>query len=266
MTLADASIYSPRAIHDRWAWLPKPNPQATVRLFCFPYAGAGASTFRDWPHSLPANVEVVGIQLPGRENRYTEKKLDRLEDVLKALRNVIAGMSDLPFIFFGHSVGALIAFELTRLLHRDGLRGPRHLVVSGRRAPQSVSADEPMHSMDDAAFLSKLGELNGTPRELLQNAELMKLVMPLLRADFAVAERYVCNDLTPVACPLTAIGGDRDTGVSPNELAAWSAVAGGSFRHEVFPGDHFFIHPSKVQVLALIGAIAGRKASSTQRV
>ncbi|MBB6244690.1 alpha/beta fold hydrolase [Rhodanobacter sp. MP1X3] len=240
----------------KWFWRPHPNPSAQVQLFCFPYAGAGASAFREWYTAFPADVELVGIQLPGRENRFTEKRFDRLEGVLDALSEAIAGIVDRPFVFFGHSVGALIAFELTRLLHRQGRPGPSHLVVSGRRAPQLTSADERTYLLDDDAFLTRMKGFNGTPKELLTNAEVMQLFIPLLRDDFAISETYFCTDHTPVACPLTALGGDADADVSVDQLAAWVRLVGSRFDYEIFPGDHFYIHPNREKIIERLSAIA----------
>jgi len=265
MTYATSAALSPRAVSGKWLWLPAPKPHARIRLFCFPNAGSGASAFREWPILLPDDIEVVGLQLPGRENRYGEPMLNRLDDVLQAIWEVIIGMADRPFFFFGHSMGALIAFELTRLLQRKGLPTPFHLVVSGRRAPQMPRRDAPLHLMDDDAFLQKIIEFNGTPKELQQNIESMRLFIPLLRNDFALSENYSCDDFTPITCPLTALGGDADIDVSEIDLAAWSIVAGSHFDYALLPGDHFFIHPSKRRLLERLRSIAVRGALKSER-
>lgn len=242
-----------------WTMVTKPNPNAKVRLFCFPYAGSGASIFRDWHSHLPEQVEVVGIQLPGRENRFSEERFTGLETVVQALRGVISNMADKPCYFFGHSLGALIAFELTRLLQRERLPSPFHLVVSGTPAPQLPRRDEPLHLLDDDSFQKRVAEFNGTPKALLQDAELMTLFVPVLRDDFTICETYRHDDDTLLQCPLTALGGDWDTDVAIEDLAAWSEAAGSGFEYYTFPGDHFFIHPNKAKVGELLASIGRRE-------
>jgi medium-chain acyl-[acyl-carrier-protein] hydrolase len=227
-----------------------------VRVYCFPYAGAGASVFREWYRAFPTDVEVVGIQLPGRENRYSEERFNRLEPVLDTLGEVITYSADLPFVFFGHSLGALLAFELTRMLRRQKSRGPSHLIVSGRGAPQLVSSKEFIYLLDDNAFLQRMKELNGTPKELLANTEVMRFFIPLLRDDFAISETYSCIDQTPLACPLTAFGGDADVDVSEQQLAAWKHFSDGQFDYEIFPGDHFYIHENRKRLHERVASIA----------
>lgn len=169
---------------------------------------------------------------------------------------MFAHSADLPFVFFGHSVGALLAFELTRMLGRQRQRGPSHLVVSGRCAPQLSSSREAIYLLDDNAFLQRVRELNGTPKELLANTEVMRLFIPLLRDDFAISETYSCIDQTPVACPLTAFGGDADADVSEQQLAAWKHFADGKFDYEIFSGDHFYIHANKEKLHERVALIA----------
>jgi len=264
MSQATKTRFAPMATSGKWLWLPLAKPHASTRLFCFPNAGSGASIFRDWPSLLPDDVEVVAIQLPGRENRFGEPLHSELEGVLEALWSIVAGMADRPYFFFGHSMGAMIAFELTRLLQRKRVRGPFHLVVSGRRAPQLPRRRPMLHTLDDEAFLERIGEFNGTPRELLENAELMSLFMPILRNDFLLSEKYHCHDSTSIACPLTALGGDVDADVSEEDLAAWSVVAGGPFQYEVMPGDHFFIHSSRSKLLERLCSITESNRHGTR--
>lgn len=242
----------------KWTMIPARRPKAKLRLFCFPYAGSGASIFRDWPALLPEDIELVGIQLPGRENRFSEPRLTRLDEVIESLRDVVVDFSDRPFYFFGHSIGALIAFELTRALQREGLPRPSHLVVSGLAAPQLPRRNELLHRLDDDAFLARIRDFNGTPKALLEDAELMKLFVPLLRDDFTICETYVCRDRTPVECPLIALGGDADADVKLDELAAWSELAGGHYEYLTFHGDHFFIHPHRGKVLEILRLIGAR--------
>lgn len=251
---------------NRWIMLEHRRPRAAVRLFCFPYAGAGASAFRDWQVQLPEQIEVVGVQLPGRENRFSEPRFDRLADMLGPLREAVAGLADKPFYFFGHSMGALIAFELARALQRSGARAPFHLVVSGMRAPQSPLREEPYHLMDDDTLLRKISDFNGTPKALLENPDLMRFFLPQLRDDFAVFETYRYASDAPVRCPLTALGGDADPNVSLADVEAWAEVAGNGFERFVFEGDHFFLQPKARDVLDLLAAIGADGAARTTAV
>lgn len=239
----------------KWTMAFKPNPQARMRLFCIPYAGAGASLYRDWHASIRDDVEVVGIQLPGRESRFSEPHLRSIDAIVEQLIPVISSYSDKPFVLFGHSMGALVGFELTRAFQR--LRGlaPRHLIVSGTRAPFCPRGDEPIHQLDDDAFLEKIRCFNGTPKSLLQDADLMKLFTPLLRADFGVAETYQYEDRGPIWCPVTVLGGDEDEGVRLEDLHAWSRVCRSSCDQHVFRGDHFFIHKHKTAVIDLVNGV-----------
>lgn len=240
---------------NKWTMAFKPNPQARMRLFCIPYAGAGASVYRDWHTSVRDDVEVVGIQLPGRENRFSEPHLRSIDEIVESLVRVIASLADKPFVLFGHSMGALISFELTRAFQR--LRGPapRHLIVSGTRAPTRRGCDDPIHQLDDDAFLERIQRFNGTPRSLLQDAELMKLFTPLLRADFGVAETYRYEERGPIWCPVTVLGGDEDEGVPLENLKAWSTVCRSSCDQHVFRGDHFFIHQHKAAIIDLVNGV-----------
>ncbi|MGN6321576.1 MAG: thioesterase II family protein [Dyella sp.] len=242
----------------KWTLTWLPNSAATARVFCFPYAGSGASVFRDWQPALSNRLEVVGIQLPGRENRFLEKRLNRLDAAIDALLDVIPSWLDKPFFFFGHSLGALLAFELARAMQQRGLPAPFHIVVSGSCAPHRRHLDEPLHILDDAQLLERIRDYNGTPPELLHNDEVMRLLLPQMREDFAMFETWEHRDDTPVNCPLTALGGDADREVPIEDLRAWSQMTSAEFEHHLFPGDHFFIHSNKTRVLQLLRAVAER--------
>ncbi|HEV7670276.1 MAG TPA: thioesterase domain-containing protein [Thermoanaerobaculia bacterium] len=234
---------------ERWLAYREPSPRARFRLFCFPYAGGGASAYRGWAGALPADVEVCPVQLPGREGRLRDRPFDRLEPMIQALADVLVPYFDLPFAFFGHSMGGLISFELARELRRRGGPEPLHLFVSARRGPQVPSREEAIHDLPEPEFSNKLRELNGTPEEVLQHAELMKLLTPILRADFAVNETYVYTPGEPLACGVSAFGGLGDVEVTKEDLAAWNDLTRGRFRLRMLPGDHFFVHSGKELIL-----------------
>jgi medium-chain acyl-[acyl-carrier-protein] hydrolase len=221
------------------------NPRARLRLFCFPYAGGGASAYRGWAASLPDDVEVCPVQLPGRESRLREPPFQQPEPLVAALADALRAHLDLPFAFFGHSMGAMLSFELARELRRRGDTLPLHLFVSGRRAPQVPNREEDIHALPEPEFLVKLRELNGTPEEVLQHAELMRLLIPVLRADFSVNETYVFRPEEPLDLGISAFGGLGDQEVTREDMVGWSEHGRGPFRLRMLPGDHFFLHSAR---------------------
>lgn len=233
-----------------WAVVARRNPAARLRVFCFPYAGGGASIFSTWHRGLPSEVEVVAVQPPGREARLMETPHADLHGLVEAMAPALEPWMDRPFAFFGHSNGGLMAFELARLLRREGRRMPVHLFASGRPAPQVRLEDPPIHALPEDEFIDELRRLQGTPEELLENAELMSLVMPLLRADFALGETYRYVPGPPLDLPVSAYGGERDDEVARPQLQAWSEQTSGRFHLRMFPGDHFFVNGDRDLVLA----------------
>lgn len=238
----------------RGAWFTslRPNPQAALRLFCFPYAGGGAVVFRDWAKSLPSNVEVSAAQLPGRGPRLMETPFTNMPALADALSEAIVSQLDKPFVFFGHSMGATASFEVARRLRKMRKAEPLHLFVSGADAPQVVDAGPMVHALPDKEFIKKLRELNGTPPEILENEDLMELMLPTLRADFAIAETYAYTRDKPLNCPITAFGGLHDKEVSRKSMEGWSEQTNAAFSLRMFPGDHFFLHNAQplLQILS----------------
>jgi medium-chain acyl-[acyl-carrier-protein] hydrolase len=226
---------------DRWISFRKPDPKAQLRLFCFPHAGAGALIFRNWSDGLPRDVEVCPIQLPGRGTRLTEPPFTKLSCLIEALVRALDPLLDKPFAFFGHSLGALIGFELAREIRRQYGVHPVRLFASGGRAPQIPHRAPPIHTLPDNEFLAELRRLNGTPRELLDHKELMAVMLPILRADFALYETYMYSNEPPLNCPISAFGGLQDRRVSASDLEAWRSQTSASFSLRMFPGDHFFL-------------------------
>ncbi|MBV9772453.1 MAG: thioesterase [Gemmatimonadetes bacterium] len=226
-----------------------PKPDARLRLFCFPYAGGAASIYRTWSQSLPAEVDVVPVQLPGRERRMGEKPFDRLLPLVRTLADVLAPYMDIPFAFYGYSNGALMSFELARELRRRGKPGPVHMFLAACPAAHLPDKDQPIHDLPDDEMIQDLRRLGGTPEEVLQNAELMKLLLPLLRADSAIHETYVYPEEPPLDVPITAIGGTRDPKADEAETEAWRVHTTGDFNLRIVDGDHFFIHSAQALVL-----------------
>lgn len=212
-----------------------------MRLFCFPYAGGGDSVFRAWQKGLPEAIEVCPVQLPGRGARISEPPFTELSPLVRAAAQALAPHWDKPFALFGHSMGALVCFELTRHLRRDGGPQPVHLFVSGRCSPQTLR--EPFAGdLPDSEFQETLRRYNGTPEEVLENPELMELLLPVIRADFAVCKSYVCAPEPPFSFPVTAFGGLEDLGVSRECIEGWREHTTGPFVLRMLPGDHFFLN------------------------
>lgn len=209
-------------------------------------------SFRNWAQELCPIVEVYLIQLPGRERRLSEPAFTRIEPLIAELKPAIIPHLNQPFAFFGYSMGSLIAFELTRRLRRDYQLYPQHLFVCANRAPQLPKTKPPIHDLPDAEFIEELRSLNGTPEEILANDELMALLIPTLRADFAVIETYNYYNEPPLNCPITAFGGLEDTEASREELAAWSSQTNNNFNLYMLPGNHFFINSARSQLLQLV--------------
>jgi medium-chain acyl-[acyl-carrier-protein] hydrolase len=221
------------------------HPAADTRLFCFPYAGGGTISFHSWKNNLPENIEICAIELPGRGMQRKLPPFTQLEPLIQAIAVNILPHLDKPFAFFGHSMGAIISFELTRFLRKNYAIEPLHLLVSGRRAPQ-ISSQEPfLHTLPEPEFLDELRQLNGTPDVVLNNTELMQLLLPILRADFAVIETYVYKEELPLNIPITAFGGLQDPEANFTELEAWRQQTNATFSLQMLPGDHFFLHSAE---------------------
>lgn len=232
--------------------LGRPDPAARLRLFCFPYAGGSAAVYREWGRLLPAEIQVAAVQLPGRGSRFTERLLQRLDGVVEQLAAELAPFMDRPFAFFGHSMGALTAFELTRHLRRAGGPLPERLVVSGRRAPQLPGERVPLHELPEEEFLDELRRLNGTPEEILESRELMELFSPVLRADFAVCETYRYAEEPPLEIPVSALGGLADPDVGREAVEAWREQTRAAFVLRMFPGGHFFLNSNRDAVVRAV--------------
>jgi medium-chain acyl-[acyl-carrier-protein] hydrolase len=248
-----------------WLVRARPNEYARLRLFCFPYAGGGALAFRPWADHMPSSVEVCPVQLPGRETRIKDASFNQVLPLVRAAAEAIAPYLDKPFAFFGHSMGALIAFELARELRRKYGRLPVKLYASGRVAPQlQLRRATPLYNLPEPEFKEALRGLNGTPEEVLENKMLMGMLIPLLRADFSVNEAYTYVAEPPLECPIFAMAGLRDTEIDRERLDGWREQTSGGFELRLFPGDHFYLNTSQQLLLQILSqdlsVLAGRGA------
>jgi len=243
----ERSIPGQFAATNRWLSGVKANAQATVRLFCFPYSGASASLYFSWRDRLPG-IEVCPVELPGHGSRLSEPLYDSLESLVPVAAQALLPAFDKPFAFFGHSMGALLSFELARYLRRIHHRQPFHLFVSAHRAPHLPDHHDPIYSLPELQFIEKLREMNGTPPEVLDNAEFRELLMPILRADFAISETYLYRPDQPLDCAITALGGLQDKHTSRESLDAWREQTTGRFIVRMFPGGHFFLNTAQALI------------------
>ncbi|HVN05788.1 MAG TPA: alpha/beta fold hydrolase [Bryobacteraceae bacterium] len=213
----------------------------TLRLFCFPHAGGGASAFHGWAESLPHDVAVLPMRTPRRKD---------MAGVAAALAETIEPYVDEPFAFFGHSMGAVVAFELARYLRRRHRPLPRVLLVSGARAPQLRRGHVPPAEPDEVEFVEALRRLEGTPQEVLDDPNLLRIVLPTLREDAAIYRQYVYAEEPPLGCPIRAYGGIDDPNVTRAHLEAWGQQTTAGFAIRLFPGGHFYLQSNRREFLA----------------
>jgi surfactin synthase thioesterase subunit len=213
-----------------------------MRLFCFPFAGGGVATFTGWRFAMPATVELALVRLPGRESRIHEPPVTSIEDLVEKLVPALQPYLDLPFAFFGHSLGALMAFETIRELLRRDLGGPFWLFVSGGRAPHRPNPHPAVAHLDDMNLICEVSQrYRGIPSGVLDHPALLQLIRPALRGDFTMLENYIYRAGPPFMFPITCYGGVDDSIVAPEDLEAWRQYTSGLFRRKMFPGNHFFL-------------------------
>lgn len=233
----------------------RPDTASRIRLFCFPYAGANSSIFREWINLLPSTVEVIGVELPGHGSRFNEPITSDLSLIINALKANFSFLNQKPFVFFGHSLGTKIAYELCRAFSVDNTPLPKHLIVSGGRAPHLSWRKKMIHTLPDAQLIEELKTYNGIPNDVFECPEIIELFLPILRADFTISETYKYIPGPPLHIPITALGGNNDPKVSFEEILGWKMHTSKTFNHQILPGNHFFIKESQKQLLKIINEI-----------
>ncbi len=234
---------------DTWVIIPKKIPNPKLRLFCLPFAGGNANAFREWINFLPDTIELNAVEIPGRGHRLAEPLIKQIEPLVEAIALGIKPYLDRPFTLFGHSMGALLGFELTHYLKQKFDLQPIHLFLSGRGAPDTIDREEPIHNLSEKEFVKKIREYNGTPKEVLEHEELMQIMIPILRSDFQVCETYVYQQKPKLDLPVTIFGGLKDSSATQADLQAWSNFTSGPFALRMFPGDHFYLLRSKADLV-----------------
>ena len=235
-----------------WFHHKREREQAELRMFCFPYAGGSALLFNKWEMSLPPAVQVIPVELPGRGARLQQSPYVSLPSLLDDLEPAILPMLDKPFVFFGHSMGAIIAFELARSLRKKYGHQALSVIASGRRAPQVPKSEPDTYHLPHEEFIAELTKLEGTPKEVIANAELMEFMIPLLRADFQLVQTYEYSPAAPLECPITVFGGLQDRYVTLDKLSPWKDQTTSKYSLHMLPGDHFFLRSSQTQLLRLL--------------
>jgi pyochelin biosynthetic protein PchC len=240
--------------NDLWLRRFTPGPPGAVRLICFPHAGGSASFYLPVSRALAPVADVLAVQYPGRQDRRTEKCLDSIDELADRIGEVLVPLADRPLVFFGHSMGALLAFEVARRLKGQGIV-PRHLFASGRRAPSRHRA-ESVHTLDDAGIIAEMVALSGTDRAILGDPEVLSMVLPAIRGDYHAVETYRYPGGAPLSCPITVLTGDADPRVSLDEAEAWKEHTSDGYDLRVLSGGHFFLVHHQKQINDLLRGAA----------
>ncbi|MFH9353295.1 thioesterase II family protein [Kitasatospora sp. NPDC017646] len=245
----------PSSAADDNPWFRRFNPSdfAPARIVIFPHAGGSASYYMEYAKALAPYADVLAVQYPGRQNRFAEPTIDSVPELAEQVYRELRAWVDRPIVFFGHSMGAAVAFEVTRCFARDGLAGPERLFVSAGRAP-SLPRDTAVHKLSDDRMLEEVIRLGGTDERILDVSALRELIMPALRADYTAIETYQAAPDAVVPQPITALVGETDANATVEQAAQWERHTSGGFSLRVFPGGHFYVAEQVDAVVRLLTA------------
>ena len=225
-----------------------------MRVFAFHFAGGAASAYREWPGLLPDSVDLVALQMPGREGRLRDPLLDSMDAVLSEIEKPVLEQMDLPYVIYGHSMGALISFELMRKFRREGRTLPRKLFLSGRRSPRLPCRFPDIHDLPHDDLIEAMRKYGGTPEQILNEPDLMEMILPIVRADFKLLEKYSYQAEEPFDFPISIYGGRDDIRTTREELLAWGMETRGEYLLRMFDGEHFFISTNREPVVESLNA------------
>ncbi|OJW52757.1 MAG: hypothetical protein BGO67_04720 [Alphaproteobacteria bacterium 41-28] len=240
---------------NNWYLEYKKNPNASIRLFCFHHSGGGATAYNPWIEQLSSNIELIAIQLPGRENRFTEPLTSNLSHIVNKLSEGFQIYKHKPFFVFGHSLGALISFEFIKAIYQLYALYPCHMIVSSTKAPHLPFRMRHLSHLEDKVLKEELKIYNGIDERILNNDELLDLFLPIIRSDFSIYEHYCYSNSKPLPCDILALSGNQDSTVTQEEILAWSTYTTGKFEHMSFSGEHFFIKDHQKRILEIINQI-----------
>jgi surfactin synthase thioesterase subunit len=244
---------SPSADPDLWIRRYHKAPDSTVRLVCFPHAGGSASFFFPVSAQLSPAIEVCAVQYPGRQDRRAEPNIETIPELADAIFGAVRPLADGPLAFFGHSMGAILAYEVALRLEQDGVPPLVRLYASGRRAPSRYRVEN-VHKRDDQGIITELRRLSGTETDLLGDPETVEMIMPAIKSDYRAIETYRHTPGQEVNAPIVVLVGDRDPRVTADEAKAWSEHTTGSFDLRVFPGGHFYLVEQAPEVIRVLSA------------
>jgi thioesterase len=239
-------------------WLPHRRPaMGKPRLFAFPYAGGGAAQMHRWLAPLADMADLCAVQLPGREERRSDPAFRDLADAVLAIADALDPLLEdgTPAFFFGHSMGALVAYELAGLLHQRQKTPPRHLILSAMAPPHAPDRVPPLHELPRPAAIAALAEMGGTPQAILDEPDLLDLLLPTIQADIALVRSRKRDGGLVLPVSITCFAGDGDPLAPLDDIRHWRRYGDGAFAERVFAGAHFFLHDRPAEVLAAIRAI-----------
>lgn len=249
---------------EQWLLRPKQSIASDYkcRLICFPYAGGSAASYLDWINWLPKEIDLIAVQPPGRASRIFEPGYKCMDDLVSELMVHLQPELDLPFMFYGHSLGSRIAFECMNYFHMLCGKLPIHFIASGSRGPHLPPRKTSIYRLPDEQFIEKLKTTYGTPMEILNNTDLMELCLPMLRADFELADKYLYSGSKVFDCPASVFGGIEDTEITADDLLTWQRYFVDSVEVKHFAGDHFFVDSCKTQVVTEVNKIVNNRLAS----
>ncbi|MEV6694613.1 alpha/beta fold hydrolase [Micromonospora sp. NPDC051196] len=242
---------------ERWFRRYRPAPDKAVQLLCLPHAGGSATFFHPLARALASELDVIGVQYPGRQDRWGETPLDDLRTLADRVFEALATQPVRPLVILGHSMGAVLGFEVARRVEAARPGTLLGLIASGRRSP-TVHRDEDVHLRDNAGLLAEVRRLSGDELEVVADEDLLRMILPPLRADFCAVETYRLRPGDRLRAPITVLTGDRDPQVTLPEARAWAGLTDGGFAVRVFPGGHFYLQRQQEAVSAAVAdSVAG---------
>lgn len=233
----------------------KNNPSKKISLFCFHHSGGGASTFFPWIEHLSPFIELIAIQLPGRETRFNEKLTNNLDKILESLSEGFNPFKETPFFLFGHSLGGLLAYEFAKKIYENYSVYPKHLIVSAAKAPH-IPRKRDLHTLDDRALTEKLKIFAGVDDKILDNEEFLKLFLPIIRSDFSISDNYKSSPIIPLQCDITHLSGKEDKTLNEQDILEWGKYTKVNFKSLTFQGGHFFIKNNQDAIIQYINDLA----------